>query len=62
MKQSPPRAETPNLSVESPKIKYSSGKGGPHHSLGCSSNTSKCPDSTSAKKPSCSKEPTSDSQ
>ena len=64
MKQSPPRAVTPNLSMESPKTKHSSGKGSPHHSLGHSSNTStpKCPDSTSAKKPSCSKEPTSDSQ
>ena len=60
MKQSPPRAVTPNPSVESPKTKCSSGKGGPHRSLGCSSNTSipKQPDSTSAKKPSSSKDPT----
>ena len=63
-KQPPPRVATPNPSVESPKIQRSSGKGGPHCSSGCSSNTLtlKCPDSTSAKKPSCSKEPTSDSQ
>ena len=47
-KQSPPRAATPNLSVESPKTKCSSGKGSPHCSSGCSSNTStpKRPDST----------------
>ena len=62
--QFPPRAATPNPSVESPKTKHSSGKGGPHRSSGCSSNTStpKHPDSTSAKKPSSSKEPTSNSQ
>ena len=54
MKWSPPRAATPNPSVESPKTKCSGGKGRPHCSLGCSSNTStlECPDSTSAKKPS----------
>ena len=64
MKQSPPRAVTPNPSVESPKTKRSGGKGGPHHSSGCSSNTStlKCPDSTSAEKPSSSKEPASNEQ
>ena len=64
MKQSPPRAATPNPSMESPKTKRSSGKGGPQHSSGCSSNTStpKHADSTSAKKPSSSKEPTSNSQ
>ena len=64
MKQSPPRAATPNLSVVSPKTKCSSGQGSPHHGLGCSSNTStpKCPDSTSTKKPSSSKEPTLNSQ
>ena len=64
MKQSPPRTVTPNPSVESPKTKCSSDKGGPHHGVGCSSNTStpKHPDSTSAKKPSSSKEPTSNSQ
>ena len=50
--------------MESPKTKSSSGKGGLHCSSGCSSNTltPKCPDSTSAKKPSSSKEPTSNSQ
>ena len=39
--------------------KHSGSKGGHHHSLGRGSNTStlKCPDSTSAKKPSSSKEP-----
>ena len=58
-KWSPPRAVTPNPAVESPKAKRSGGKGGHHCSLGCSSNTStlKCPDSTSAKKPSSSEEP-----
>ena len=62
MKQSP-RVATPSPSVESPTTKRSSSKGGPHHSLECSSNTStpKHPDSTSAKKPSSSKEPTSNS-
>ena len=64
MKQSPPRAATPNPSVESPKAKHSSSKGRPHHSSGHSSNTStlKRPDSTSAKKPSSSKEPASNGQ
>ena len=64
MKQSPPRAVTPSPPVELPKAKRSGGKGGPHCSLGCSSNTStlKCPDSTSTKKPSSSKGPTSNSQ
>ena len=54
MEQSPPRAVTPNPSVESPKTICSGSKGSPHHGLGGSSNTStlKCPDSTSAKKPS----------
>ena len=63
-KQSSPRAVTPNPSVESPKTKCSSGKGSLNHSSGCSSNTStpKHPDSTSAKKPSSSKEPTLNSQ
>ena len=48
----------PNAAVESPKTKYSGGKGGHHHSSRHGSNTStlKCPDSTSAKKPSSSKE------
>ena len=63
-KQSPPRAVTPNSSVESPKTKHSSGKGGPHCSLRCSSNTStlKHPNSTSAKKSSSSKGPASNEQ
>ena len=52
-------AVMPNPAVESPKTKRSGSKGGHHHSSGCSSNTStpKHPDSTSAKKPSSSKEP-----
>ena len=60
-KWSPPRAATPSLPVESPKIKRSGGKGSPHHGLGRSSNTStpKHPDSTSTKKPSSSKGPAS---
>ena len=64
MKQSPPRAATPNPAMESPKAKCSGGKGGHHSSSGCSSNTStpKHPDSTSAKKPSSSKEPTPNEQ
>ena len=59
MKWSPPWAVTPNTAVESPKPKHSGRKGGHHCSLGHSSNTStlKHPDSTSAKKPSSSKEP-----
>ena len=63
-KQSPPRVVTPDPSTESPKTKCSSSKGSPHHSLGCSSNNStpKCQDSTLAKKPSSSKDPTSNSQ
>ena len=58
-KQSSPQAVSPNPAVESSKAKHSGGKGGHHRSLGCSSNTPtpKCPDSTSAKKPSSSKEP-----
>ena len=64
MKWSPPRAVTPNPSVESPKTKHSGGKGRPHCSSGCSSNTStpKHPNSTSAKKPSSSKGPASNKQ
>ena len=64
MKQSPPRAVTPSPPVESPKAKHSGGKGSPHCSSGCSSNmsTPKHPDSTSTKKPSSSKGPTSNSQ
>ena len=63
-KWSPSRAMTMNPAVESPKAKCSSGKGRHHHSLGHSSNTStlKCPDSTSAKKPCSSKEPTPNEQ
>ena len=64
MKWSPPRTTTLNPTVESPKAKCSGGKDRHHCSLGHSSNTStlKCPDSTSAKKPSSSKEPTSNDQ
>ena len=64
MRRSPPRATTPNPAVESPKAKCSGSKGGHLCSSGHSSNTStpKCPDSTSAKKPSSSKEPTSNDQ
>ena len=49
---------TPIIAAKSPKTKHSSGKGRHHRSSGCSSNTPtpKCPDSTSAKKPSGSKE------
>ena len=63
-KWSPPWTATPNPAVESPKAKHSSGKDRHHHSLGRSSNTSipKCPDSTSAKKPSSSKEPAPNKQ
>ena len=58
-KWSPPWAATPNPTVESPKTKCSGSKGRHHHSLGHGSNTStpKHPDSTSAKKPSNSREP-----
>ena len=47
--------------VESPKVKRLGGRGSLHHSLEHSSNmsTPKCPDSTSTKKPSSSKGPTS---
>ena len=63
-KQSPYRAVASDTPAESPKAKCSSTKTGPQRGLGCSSNTStpKCPGSTSAKKPSCSKEPTSNGQ
>ena len=62
--QSPPRVVTPDPQTESLKTKHCIGKDSPHHSSGCSSNTStpKCPDSTSAKKPSSSKEPALNSQ
>ena len=58
-KWSAPQAMTLNPAVESPKAKCSGGKGRHHHSSGRCSNTStqKHPDSTSAKKPSSSKEP-----
>ena len=58
-KWSPPWAATPNPAVESPRTKCSGSKGRHHHSSGHGSNTStlKCPDSTSAKKPSSFKEP-----
>ena len=64
MKRSPPRAVTHSPPVELPKAKHSGGKGGPHHSSGCSSNTStlKCPNSTSTKKPFSSKGPTLNGQ
>ena len=63
-KQSPCRVAASDTPVESPKAKRSSSKSGPQRGLGHSSNTStpKCPDSTSAKKPSCPKEPTSNGQ
>ena len=63
-KWSPPWAMTLNPAVESPKAKCSGGKGRHHHSSGRSSNTStlKCTDSTSAKKPSSSKEPAPNEQ
>ena len=52
-------AAMPTTAAESPKTKCSGSKGVHHRSSGCSSNTStpKCPDSTSAKKPSSFKEP-----
>ena len=58
-KRSPPQAAMPNAAVESPKTKRSGSKGRHHCSSGCGSNTStlKHLDSTSAKKPSSSKEP-----
>ena len=63
-KQSPHRVAVPDTSVESPKAKCSSSKGGPPWGSRHSSNTStpKRPDSTSAKKPSCPKESTPDDQ
>ena len=58
------RAATLNPAMEFPKAKCSGSKGGHHHSSGHSSNTPtlKCPDSTSAKKPSSSKEPAPNEQ
>ena len=63
-KQSLHRMAAPDTSVESPKAKQSSSKGRPRRGSGHSSNTStpKCPDSTSAKKPSHPKESTPDDQ
>ena len=63
-KQSPHRAAALDAPVESPKAKCSSSKSGPQQGSGHSSNTStpKHPDSTSAKKPSCPKESTTDDQ
>ena len=62
-KQSPHRVAASDTPVESSNAKHSSSKSGHQCDLGCSSNTStpKCP-STSPKKPSCSKEPTSNGQ
>ena len=60
--QSPHRVAALATTVESPKAKYSGSKSSPR-GLGCSSNlTPKCPDSTSTKKPSGSKEPTLNGQ
>ena len=63
-KQSPQRAAALDTPAESAKAKCSSKKSGPQQGSGHSSNTStpKCPDSTSAKKPSCPKESTLDDQ
>ena len=63
-KQSPHRVVASVTPAESPKAKRSSSKSSPQCGLGHSFNTStpKCPDSTSAKKPSSSKEPTSNGQ
>ena len=61
-KQSPHRVAALDTSVESPKTRRSSSKSGPLWGTGCSSNTStpKCPDTTSAKKPSRLQESTPD--
>ena len=63
-KQSPHRAAASDTPAESPKAKRSSSKSSPQRGSGRSSNTStpKCPDSISAKKPSCPKEPTLNGQ
>ena len=63
-KQSPHREVAADTLVKSPKAKCSSSKSGPQRGSGRSSNTltPKHPDSTSTKKPSCSKEPTLNSQ
>ena len=59
MKWSPLRAAMPTTVAKFPKTKRSGGKGRHHCGSGCGSNTStpKFPDSTSAKKPSSSKDP-----
>ena len=61
-KQSLHQAAAPDTSVESPKFKHSSSKSRPLWGTGRGSNTStpKCPDSTSAKKPSHPQESTLD--
>ena len=63
-KRSPHRVAASDIPVESPKAKCSSSKSGPQQDSGRSSNTStlKCPDSTSAKKPSCPKTSTTEDQ
>ena len=63
-KQSPHRVAALDTSVESPKAKCSSSKGGPPWGSGHTSNTStpKRPDSMSTKKPTCPKESTLDGQ
>ena len=63
-KQSPHWVAALDTPAESPKAKHSSSKSGPQQGSRCSSNTStpKCPDSMSAKKPSCPKESTLDDQ
>ena len=63
-KQSPHRVAAPDMSVDSPKAKCSSSKGGPPWGSGRSSSTStlKHPNSMSTKKPSCPKESTLDIQ
>ena len=63
-KQSSHRAAALDTSVESPKAKCSSSKGGPSWGYGHSSNTStpKHPNSMSTKKPSCPKDSTLDDQ
>ena len=57
-KQSPHRVAASDTPAESPKAQCSSSKSGPQQGLGHSSyaSTPKCPDSTSAKKPSCPRE------
>ena len=63
-KQSPRRVAAPDTSVKSPKTRRSSSKSRPPQGTGRGSNTStlKCPDSTSAKKPSHPQKSTPDCQ